>query len=88
MAGQARLGAGLRAHVAGALQAFVREHPGRSTAVLRALLLEAPPDIDAGEITDKGYVNQRAVQARRASDVSRLFADEPGSDIIMVSAAD
>jgi feruloyl-CoA synthase len=35
-------------------------------------VLSAPPDIDAGEITDKGYINQRAVLARRATEVERL----------------
>ena len=29
-----------------------------------------PPSIDAGEITDKGYVNQRATQDARADDVA------------------
>jgi feruloyl-CoA synthase len=27
----------------------------------RALLMAEPPSIDAGEITDKGYINQCAV---------------------------
>jgi feruloyl-CoA synthase len=39
----------------------------------RARLLAEPPSIDAGEITDKGYVNQRAVLARRAAEVERLY---------------
>jgi len=36
------------------------------------LLLDEPPSIDAGEITDKGYLNQRAVLERRAAWVERL----------------
>jgi hypothetical protein len=32
------------------------------------------PALDAGEITDKGYVNQRAVLQRRAAEVARLHA--------------
>ena len=39
--------------------------------------MSAPPDIDAGEITDKGYINQRAVLARRAALVAELFASTP-----------
>jgi feruloyl-CoA synthase len=35
-------------------------------------VLATPPDIDAGEITDKGYINQRAVLNRRAAEVERL----------------
>jgi feruloyl-CoA synthase len=43
----------------------------------RALLLDEPPSIDAGEITDKGYLNQRAILARRAAQVDRLYAARP-----------
>jgi feruloyl-CoA synthase len=60
-----RLAAGLAAHNAA--------NPGSSRRVGRAALLAEPPSIDAGEITDKGYVNQRAVLARRAALVERLY---------------
>ena len=33
----------------------------------RALLLAEPASVDGGEITDKGYINQRAVLTRRAA---------------------
>jgi feruloyl-CoA synthase len=36
------------------------------------MLLDEPPSMDAGEITDKGYINQRAVLARRADEVLSL----------------
>jgi feruloyl-CoA synthase len=36
-----------------------------------------PPNIDANEITDKGYINQGAVLARRAALVERLYAAGP-----------
>ena len=36
-----------------------------------------PPNIDANEITDKGYLNQRAVLATRASLVEKLYSDDP-----------
>jgi len=44
----------------------------------RAVLLDEPPNADAGEITDKGYLNQRAVLQRRADLVAALYADAPG----------
>jgi feruloyl-CoA synthase len=47
---------------------------GSSQTPTRALLLAEPPNADAGEITDKGYVNQRAVLQRRASDVLALYS--------------
>ncbi|MDB5514622.1 MAG: feruloyl-CoA synthase [Tardiphaga sp.] len=45
---------------------------GSSTFATRALLLAEPPSVDGGEITDKGYINQRAVLARRAGLVAAL----------------
>jgi feruloyl-CoA synthase len=44
-----------------------------------------PPSIDANEITDKGYINQRAVLERRAEAVERLHADPPPSDVILAA---
>jgi feruloyl-CoA synthase len=44
----------------------------------RALLLAEPPSVDGGEITDKGYINQRAVLTRRADAVARLNDDASG----------
>ncbi len=48
---------------------------GSSTYATAALFLTEPPSIDAGEITDKGYLNQRAVLQRRADWVEKLYAD-------------
>jgi feruloyl-CoA synthase len=48
----------------------------------RALVLADPPSIDANEITDKGYVNQRAVLDRRAALVERLYAEPPAAEVI------
>jgi feruloyl-CoA synthase len=60
-----------------------RTHPGASTRIARVHLMAEPPSIDANEITDKGYVNQRAVRERRVDLVERLFADPPGPDVIV-----
>ena len=59
---------------------------GTSTTPSRLLVLELPPSIDEGEITDKGYVNQRAVLERRSAQVSALYADEPGVIRVIPSA--
>ena len=40
-----------------------------------------PPDIDAGEITDKGYLNQRAILNARAALVERLYKGG-GPDVV------
>jgi len=48
---------------------------GTSQRAARAAILSGAPSLEAGEITDKGYVNQRAVLTLRADDVKRLFSD-------------
>ncbi|MCW3065368.1 MAG: Long-chain-fatty-acid--CoA ligase [Solirubrobacterales bacterium] len=48
---------------------------GSAARIERLLLLPDPPSLDAGEITDKGYVNQRAVLERRAGEVALLYAE-------------
>lgn len=57
-------------------------HPGSSTRVGRAMLMAEPPSMDAGEITDKGYINQSTSLARRDKLVQKLYADPPGNDVI------
>lgn len=70
----------LARHLGNALKAIGGEGGGSSQTPRRALLLREPPNIEAGEITDKGYINQGAVLKRRASDVMSLYAG--GSDVI------
>jgi feruloyl-CoA synthase len=74
--------AALRAHLAAAL-ATLNGGAGSAGRIERLLLLDEPPDMDAGEITDKGYVNQRAVLERRAGDVARLLADPPDPAVVV-----
>ena len=66
------------------LQALKLEAGGSSTYAARALFLDEAPSIDAGEITDKGYINQRAVLARRAALVGQLHAAAPGAAVLVV----
>jgi feruloyl-CoA synthase len=70
--------------LAQALQRYNREHPGSSTRIARALILDSLPSIDANEITDKGYLNQRAVLEARADQVARLFAEHPDTAVIVL----
>lgn len=69
--------------IAEGLKAHNKANPGSSTQIRRLLLLAEPPSLDAGEITDKGYVNQATALARRRSDVEKLYADPPGNDIVV-----
>jgi feruloyl-CoA synthase len=63
----------LRSILAGCLGEVCAAATGSSTRVPRALMLDEPPSIDAGEITDKGSINQRAVLRRRAELVEMLY---------------
>jgi feruloyl-CoA synthase len=54
--------------------------------VERLVVMARPADLDAGEITDKGYVNQRKVLARRAALVEMLYA-EPVPDGVVVAGS-
>ncbi len=63
----------LREHVAAALRRLRAQGGGSSQTPCSALLQDEPPSADAGEITDKGYINQRAVLARRKADVQALY---------------
>ncbi|MBN8442439.1 MAG: AMP-binding protein [Thauera sp.] len=60
--------------LADALRAHNEAYRASSTRIARALILDRPPCIDAGEITDKGHINQRGVLANRADSVRRLYA--------------
>jgi feruloyl-CoA synthase len=64
----------LRAHLARALAAH-NDAAGSSTRVERLVVMARPASLDDGEITDKGYVNQRKVLARRAALADLLYAD-------------
>jgi feruloyl-CoA synthase len=70
----------VRAFVRDGLAAFAATHPGSSTHVARAIFLDRPPSIDAGEITDKGSLNNAILRDRRGDFVEHLFAtiDHPG----------
>jgi len=57
------------------------ESKGSSMRVKRVLLMEEPPSVDGHEITDKGYINQRAVLIRRAQAVATL-GDEASAEWI------
>jgi feruloyl-CoA synthase len=75
----------LRERLARALRTMNAD-AGSASRIERLLLLAAPPSLDAGEITDKGYLNQRRALECRAAEVARLYA-EP-IDPAVISGAD
>jgi feruloyl-CoA synthase len=65
------------------LAVYNGKNPGSSTRIGRALMLKEPPVIDANEITDKGYINQRAVLERRNGLVETLFSDD--AEVVLIT---
>ena len=76
----------VRSSIEQKLAEFNESAGGSSRLVKRLMLVEEPARIDANEITDKGYINQRAVLARRADLVEELFADPPSDRVIEIGA--
>lgn len=76
----------VRDHVARGLATYNAANDASSTRIARFMLQPDAPSIDQGEITDKGYVNQRAVTDQRASQVERLYASRPDIDVLTPSA--
>jgi len=66
------------------LSAFATTSTGSSNRVCRAILVGEPPSLDAGEMTDKGSINQRAVLERRADLVAELYAPEPSPRVLVL----
>ncbi|WP_164089169.1 AMP-binding protein [Sphingorhabdus sp. YGSMI21] len=56
------------------LTAYNRANPGASQSVRAVRLLSLPPQLDHGEITDKGSINQRAVIEHRFNELEALYA--------------
>jgi feruloyl-CoA synthase len=56
-----------------------------SRRIARAMFMVEPASIDGNELTDKGYINQRAGLERRAALVAQLYAEHPGEDVIILN---
>jgi len=58
---------------------------GSSGRIKRVMLMLEPPSVDGHEITDKGYINQRATMERRHKLVQLLYAGSPPDDVIEIA---
>ena len=74
----------LNKDLAAKVAAFNAAEPGSSRRIKRFLVMTEPPSIDKGEITDKGYVNQRMTQDCRADLVASLFVDAPPPNVVQL----
>jgi feruloyl-CoA synthase len=66
------------------LDLFATQATGNSNRVERAILLEEPPSLDGGEITDKGSLNQRVILDRRAALVEEIYAPRPSARVLRI----
>lgn len=73
----------LAGYIQTGLRKLKAEGSGSSQSAQRALVLNEPPSMDEGEITDKGYINQRAVLMRRATQV-QLLHTKPRPEAVIV----
>ena len=69
--------------VLGNLLAVHNEMVGSASRIERLLVLGRPADLEAGEITDKGYVNQRQVLKNRAELMELLYTEPPPPGVII-----
>ncbi|TWJ32620.1 feruloyl-CoA synthase [Geobacter argillaceus] len=67
-----------------ALRSYNAQQEGSATRVHRIMLMTVPPSIDANEITDKGYINQRAALEMRKELVAKLHARKTAPEVILV----
>ena len=71
-------------HLRKAFAQWNKVNTGATMRVARLLLLPDMPSIDANEITDKGYINQRVALECRNADVQRLFDGKTHPDVVVI----
>jgi feruloyl-CoA synthase len=77
--------AAARSSVLERLATFAQTHPGSSTHVARAIFLDRPLSIDAGEITDKGSLNHAVIRERRRDFVEHLYTSIDHPAVIAIA---
>jgi feruloyl-CoA synthase len=75
----------VRQQVKRGLDDLRRRNPASSMHATRAILLPEVPSIDGGEITDKGYINQRRALTLRHQYIEQLYENRPGCSIVTLA---
>jgi len=68
---------GVRRFLQEKLRSLAARSTGSSNLIRRMILVDPPPSLEKGELTDKGSINQRAVLQNRAEVVEELYAGSP-----------
>ena len=74
----------LKETIRSSLARFNATAGGSSRRIERFAILAEPPSLAAGEMTDKGYVNQRLALDTRAAAVAGLYQNPPPGDVVTV----
>lgn len=74
----------VRAKLVAGLSAFNARSTGSKSRISRVVMMDEPAQIDANEITDKGYINQRAVLDRRSALVEALYQGDEERGVIVL----
>jgi len=72
----------LRAALQDKLSIAAKAATGSASRVRRAIVLQDPPSFDAGEVTEKGSLNQRALRSNRTDRIAQLYADHPDAIVV------
>ncbi|HIG23146.1 feruloyl-CoA synthase [Henriciella sp.] len=74
----------VRGAVLEGIERYNEANPNAAKRIARILLQRDEPKADAGEITEKGYINQGRVQTLRAGEVERLYKAPYDDGVIVV----
>ena len=78
------LEAALRARIAEELNVYNVQNTGATRRIRAFAILKGPPSLGAGEVTDKGNVNQRAVLTRQSDLVAALYSSKESGDVTVL----
>ncbi len=82
-AGEIAASSAVRARIRSVVAAHNAMQPASSSAVKRLVLIDEPPSADAGEVNEKGHLNQRLALARREALVRSLFDANPNPEVML-----
>ncbi len=77
--------AAIRAALTAVARELAASAPGSAARVMRLAFLAGPLSANAGEVTDKGSVNQAVVLRCRPDEVAALYADPPPPPVMVAT---
>lgn len=75
----------VRAFFADLLKRLNRDATGSATLITRLRVMDVPPSLDLGEVTDKGSLNQRVVLVQRAALVDAMYRTDRADPAVILA---